>query len=971
MKNNYTLKVPLLDQFSGDNYESISFMARYAYFSWRLVWTKSATLSDNVTPMKAWLWLYHYNYTAGQTSNLPYVLEMVKSIDVHGRSPVESYTSVSDFTGLTFLSGVNSGTLDSTVGLKKLDFSTALDAYNNDTSDPDREDLVIYMRMKDASGTSTPNTVVPTGGTILLGDLGKSNLYGFYDRSSSSFPNYLEYLLGTTDDTFNDGPSSYTGMTGPNNHSVYPNSYATDEIQQLDSSGKVKRIFWKFNIPAKLYGKIDFTSLNINITAEDNTSRICSYKIYGTSNVSWSSASTNAQMNTLFSSAIYLGERKGLGCMRGIGVQQTDVGGHPYLSEWDATYAAIPGSATYQIQGFTQFTLIIDDVENTRSTASVATVALPLFGRNDLTQSARKTIVGKNQNSVLSPYVSHYYVPPVIHSDKTSFSKSVVAGSNVPSDSFNITNNGRGQLYPVISDNMSWLSVSGGVGPIVRNGSNNQDPMFPTDPVNSSATITFTTNTLSVGSYSGIITLTDPNANPTSINIPVSLTVTTGSSVGVDTTSIVKTVPAATNASNSTFNVFDNHDFTGDSINYTISESISWLSVSPTSGTSKSTTDQKTHTITYNTNILPLGDYTGNITVSDASSGTSKIVKVVTHVVSGSYIADSTNSITQTIVAGENASPVNIQIWDGNFTSLDSINVNITKTQSWLSVSPSSIVSFGIYDAKTLSVTFNTSELSLGVHTDTITINDPTLNLTSTISVSITVVSGSNITTDVSSYNLSIQTGSNLSNRTFNAWDLNSSLVDYIIYDTTTNVAWMNVTPFHDSSSNSSSNKVLHTITFDTSSLVPGDYTGLITLNATNISSVKTIDVFLTVTSGPFIVTDKDSLSYSINYSDSLADDIINVWDGNDSIGNGINYNIFSNVDWITDISPSSGISNSSFQINEHTISFNVGALLPGSYNGTISIDDPINELSKEIPILLIITSNKIKGSATYDYFIL
>ena len=48
-----------------------------------------------------------------------------------------------------------------------------------------------------------------------------------------------------------------------------------------------------------------------------------------------------------------------------------------------------------------------------------------------------------------------------------------------------------------------------------------------------------------------------------------------------------------------------------------------WLSVSPTSGTSTGSGDKQTHTVGYTTSGLTAGTYTGHITVTDAAASNS------------------------------------------------------------------------------------------------------------------------------------------------------------------------------------------------------------------------------------------------------------------------------------------------------------------------------------------------------------
>ncbi|HPD32420.1 MAG TPA: hypothetical protein PLL20_20700 [Phycisphaerae bacterium] len=96
------------------------------------------------------------------------------------------------------------------------------------------------------------------------------------------------------------------------------------------------------------------------------------------------------------------------------------------------------------------------------------------------------------------------------------------------------------------------------------------------------------------------------------------------------------------NASNQTFTVANNGLGV---LNYSISDNVSWLSCSPTSGTS--TGEQDTITVTYLTSGLSAGTYYGTITVSDPNASNSPQTIAVTLTVNPSKItvAEDFNSV--------------------------------------------------------------------------------------------------------------------------------------------------------------------------------------------------------------------------------------------------------------------------------------------------------------------------------------
>lgn len=93
----------------------------------------------------------------------------------------------------------------------------------------------------------------------------------------------------------------------------------------------------------------------------------------------------------------------------------------------------------------------------------------------------------------------------------TAVSKTIEIGSGLASETFTIQNAGTGTVNYTITDNAEWLSVA----PETGSSSGELDEI----------TINYATQTLNVGTYSGKITVADPNATNSPQTITVSLTV--------------------------------------------------------------------------------------------------------------------------------------------------------------------------------------------------------------------------------------------------------------------------------------------------------------------------------------------------------------------------------------------------------------------------------------------------------------
>jgi hypothetical protein len=126
-----------------------------------------------------------------------------------------------------------------------------------------------------------------------------------------------------------------------------------------------------------------------------------------------------------------------------------------------------------------------------------------------------------------------------------------------------------------------------------------------------------TTGILTAGSYTGNITLSATGAS--SMTVPVTFTVTAAPIISLNPSSLTyAATQGAANPANQTVSLTN----TGGTLNWTVSDSTAWLSVSPASGSSSGTL-----TAAVNTLGLAAGTYNGTITVS-ATGSSSKTVGI-------------------------------------------------------------------------------------------------------------------------------------------------------------------------------------------------------------------------------------------------------------------------------------------------------------------------------------------------------
>jgi len=104
--------------------------------------------------------------------------------------------------------------------------------------------------------------------------------------------------------------------------------------------------------------------------------------------------------------------------------------------------------------------------------------------------------------------------PTTLVCNPTLFDHTIAKGDNLASQTFTVSNGGGGTLTYTIAENVGWLSVNSTGG----TSTGEED----------SVTITYATEGLWVGSYSGTITVSAPAATPPSMTVVVELTVGPG-----------------------------------------------------------------------------------------------------------------------------------------------------------------------------------------------------------------------------------------------------------------------------------------------------------------------------------------------------------------------------------------------------------------------------------------------------------
>jgi hypothetical protein len=413
--------------------------------------------------------------------------------------------------------------------------------------------------------------------------------------------------------------------------------------------------------------------------------------------------------------------------------------------------------------------------------------------------------------------------PPTLSVSPASLSFSGTAGGASPAaKTLTIGNSGGGTLDWTASESASWLSVA------------------PSSGTNSgTVTITPSITGLTAGTYTTAITVAAAGASGSPKTIPVTFTVDPPAPPALSVTPSSLSFNGTAGGPDPSAKTLSVSNTGGGSLDWTASETASWLSVSPGSGT-----DSGTITVTPSLTGLAAGTYTTNVTVTAAgATGSPKtipvtlVVDAVTPPALSVTPASLSFSATQggTSPAGKTLSVSNTGGGTLGWTAEDDV--------LWLSVSPGSGTNGG-----TVTVTPTIAGLSAGTYTANVTIaalgadNSP-----KTIPVTLTVDPPPPPALAVSPASLTFsaqQAGPNPASQNVAVTNTvsGSGALDVSVSD---DAAWLSVTPA--TATAPATLAVAPSIT----GLAAGTYTATVTVTATTpgaTGSPKTVAVTLNVT---------------------------------------------------------------------------------------------------------------------------
>ncbi|MBN2092957.1 hypothetical protein JW964_25265, partial [candidate division KSB1 bacterium] len=232
---------------------------------------------------------------------------------------------------------------------------------------------------------------------------------------------------------------------------------------------------------------------------------------------------------------------------------------------------------------------------------------------------------------------------PQISLNPANLNNSCAVGNIATSQSFEIWNSGGHTLEYNISTNVYWLSCL--------------PPSGTSTGEHDIIQVNYFSSNLTPGTYNATITI---GGNFDDVMIPVSLTVTQGATISRNPITLTNGCPLGSDAPSQNFEVWNSGNST---LTYTISDNVSWLSCTPTNGTS--TGEHDNVTVNYSSAGLSAGTYNATITINASGATNSPQTIPVTLTISQSPIISlNTTTLNDSCLIGQNAPAQNFEVWN-------------------------------------------------------------------------------------------------------------------------------------------------------------------------------------------------------------------------------------------------------------------------------------------------------------------
>jgi len=299
---------------------------------------------------------------------------------------------------------------------------------------------------------------------------------------------------------------------------------------------------------------------------------------------------------------------------------------------------------------------------------------------------------------------------PRLSLSQTAFTVTTVPGSNGPAQSVDAANLGDGSLNLQVSSNVTWLVPTVGASHNCGTGTGTCITVQ----------IALQTASLAKGTFTGKVTITDPNA----IDAPQFVTVT--AQVGGTVPDKLEFFLPPGGSASSTFT-------TGSPVATTVSNS-PWLSIA-VNGLGTFLFNVPYAITASAAPNMPVGDSNGTVTLTGSSfAPDNKTVNVTLHVTTSPIVQLSSKNVTLNIAAGAAKQTTFVGVSNAGQGSLSISNVSATTASggSWLTAATAQ-------NGSLISITADPTGLSPGTYQGTVTVASNGANSSVTIAVQLVV----------------------------------------------------------------------------------------------------------------------------------------------------------------------------------------------------------------------------------------
>ncbi|MCC6141273.1 MAG: choice-of-anchor D domain-containing protein [Nitrospira sp.] len=432
-------------------------------------------------------------------------------------------------------------------------------------------------------------------------------------------------------------------------------------------------------------------------------------------------------------------------------------------------------------------------------------------------------------------------VTPTLTRNPSVLSFSAVQnGSSPAAQSLTVTNTGPGTLTWTASSNSAWLTLNNIAS---TSGTNLGSVSVRVNPTG-----------LSVGTHSGLITIVGTGAanSPQMVSVSFDVTAAPTPTIGLSATTLsFSAVLGNSNPANKTISISNSGNGT---LNWTSTETASWLNLSPASGTGAGTIS-----VSVNTAGLSVGTVTTPITITaSGATNTPQTVTVsltITAAPVPPVIGATPGSLTFTAQqGGGNPTPQSVTIRN---TGGGTLTWTISNNAAWLSHSPTSGTGNGV-----VTISPITGALTAGTYNGIVTLyaaGSPSINVPITFTIT---APAAQPTISMNPTSLTFNATAGGSNPSTQNIAITNTGTGALTWTVTDNANWLTATQ--------SGNSVVTSVNI--AGLAAGSYSGVITVVASGATNTpRTVPVTLTIAVAPQPTTGSVTLSWNANGESDLA----------------------------------------------------------------------------------------------------